>query len=335
MQQMRAPWAGLARCAPRVDLWPVLRRLGEHAAAAPRERWVAAGFPIGWISALDEGPWPCAAVTAGSAQWPASLTDLPAGPVALSYEGDLSLLQRPGVALIGARACTTYGRDNAARLAGAVAAAGAVVVSGLARGIDIAAHDAAPGATVAVLGQGLHVAMPAWQARVRGRLLDAGGLVLSEFPPDLPASLYTFPIRNRIVAGLARATVVIEAGHRSGTKNTVAHALGYGREVLALPGPIHADASAGCLDLIEQGAGVVRGPATVLAAAGLTLPVVGPVGDDPEAKVYAALSLVSTPEDIAVRTGLAPRDVTLYLGALEVQGRVVRQAGRRYIARPG
>lgn len=335
MQQLWAPWAGLARCAPRVDLWPVLRRLGENAAHAPRERWVAAGFPIGWVAALDDPPWPCAGLHVGDPEWPTTLDDLPGGPVAFAYEGDPALLQRPGVALIGARSCTSYGRDNAARLAAAVAAAGGVVVSGLARGIDSAAHEAAYGATIAVLGQGLHAPMPAWQQRIRAHVLARGGLVVSEFPPSFPAGVHTFPIRNRIVAGLARVTVVIEAGHRSGTKNTVSHALGYGRDVLALPGPIHAEASAGCLDLIEQGAGLVRSPATVLEAAGLHARRPAAPSVDPEARVLAALTTVSTPEAVAALTGIDLPTVHLLLGALELAGRVARQPGRRYVPRPG
>jgi len=261
-----------------------------------------------------------------------SLVDLPCGPVALGVEGDVSLLQRVAVSIVGARACTGYGREWAARLSGAVVAAGGVVVSGLAAGIDLAAHGAAGGATVAVLGQGLDAPMPAWQRRARERLLADGGCVVSELPPECRATPFTFPIRNRVIAGLARAVAVVEAGERSGARNTASHALRYGRDVLALPGPLGAPASVGCLDLIEQGATVIRGPHTLLEVAGLTGRAVTAAGQaaDP---LLLELDTAITPEELASRTGLAFQEVMARLGMLELTGRVIRLPGRRYRAR--
>jgi DNA processing protein len=209
--------------------------------------------------------------------------------------------------------------------------AGGVVVSGLAAGIDSEAHGAAGGQTIAVLGQGLLAPMPAWQCRVREAILADGGLVLSEFPPDAPAQTWTFPIRNRIIAGLAGAVVVVEAGQRSGARITARNALEYGREVLAVPGPLGAAASAGCLDLIEQGATMVRAIATVLQAARLGGVRPERAGAERDARVLAALGPGGTPEQVEGATGLDRRAVMAALGALELTGRVTRLPGRRYI----
>ena len=111
--------------------------------------------------------------------------------------------------------------------------------------------------------------MAGWQRRVRAQILERGGLVVSEFPPGQIADRWTFPVRNRVIAALAEVVVVVEAAAQSGTRGTVQHALQYGRDVLAVPGPLGAVASVGCLQMISEGAGLVLGPQTVLEAAGL------------------------------------------------------------------
>ena len=199
----------------------------------------------------------------GTTGWPRALLGLPGAPLSLYAEGRLAVLDRPVVAIVGSRTCTADGRAPARSLARTVVEAGGTVASGLAAGIDAEAHLAAGGWTVAVLGQGLDAPMARWQAELRARVLAGGGLVLSEYEPGASAAAWTFPRRNRIIAGLARAVVVVEAAHRSGSKNTAAHALAYGRDVYAVPGPPELPTSEGCLDLIEQGAGVVRGPQTI------------------------------------------------------------------------
>jgi DNA processing protein len=279
--------------------------------------WCSSRPEVGYLRARDPA-------------WPAALYDLPQGPVVLTWEGSLSLLSRPMVAVVGARACTPYGREWAARIAAGVAAAGGVVVSGLAAGVDLAAHEAANGATVAVLGQGIDARMAGWQRRAREALLARGGLVLSELPPDAHADTHTFPIRNRIIAGLARVVVVVEAGERSGTRNTASHALRYGRDVMALPGPLGAPASVGCLDLLEQGATMVRGVASVLAEAGLAR---GPSDSDPAEGLRELLATPRTPEELMAATGRPHVWVAERLGILELTGEVIRLPGRRYQAR--
>jgi DNA processing protein len=210
------------------------------------------------------GPYEGAWLRVGKPGWPGALRGLAGAPVALSWEGDVRLLSEPAVAVVGTRHCTATGRRLARELAAAVASAGGVVVSGLAAGIDAEAHLAAAGRTVAVLGQGLHAPMAAWQRAVRERVLRAGGLVLSEYPLHQHADRWTFPRRNRVIAGLSVATIVVEAGHRSGAKITAHHAAEYGRRVMAVPGLPAVPSFEGCLDLIEEGAEVYRGPASLL-----------------------------------------------------------------------
>ncbi len=269
-------WAALVRMCARRDGWPFLARLGGPGCVetASAVAWIRAGLPPEVAACTggaccDPSAVRAAWVTAADFAWPPDVRGVPLGPVALAFEGRLACLARPRVALVGARACTETGRAHARRLAAEVVNAGGVVVSGLAWGIDAEAHRAAGGHTIAVLGQGLRAPMPAWQARLRDRILDAGGLVVSEFDADAPARPWTFPVRNRVLAALSRAVVVVEAGARSGARITADLALYMGREVLAVPGPPDAEASEGCRAMIEEGAIPAVSPAVVLAAAGL------------------------------------------------------------------
>ena len=332
MEKMECPWTGLASIAPRRDLWPVIAALGgpEEADAADTHAWIAAGLSPGEAWSLGRAEsWRGPHIRAGGPGWPARLGLVPFGPVALQYEGDLARLDAPGVAVVGARACTPYGRSWARRIAGAVAEAGGVVVSGLATGIDCEAHLAASGATIAVLGQGLGLRMPVWQARARAAILDRGGLVLSEFPPMAPGAAWTFPVRNRIITALSSTIVVVEAGLRSGARNTASQGLTLGRDILAVPGPLEAPASEGCLALLAEGAAVVTGVAVVLETAKLKSPVKRPATR--EAKVLAALQGgARTPAETMSRTGLSWVEVGASLGTLVVDGRVIRLPGQRY-----
>ena len=258
--------------------------------------------------------------------YPAALRRVPHAPPVLFLEGRVGALDSPMVAIVGARRCTADGRRMARLLAGGVAAAGGVVVSGLAQGVDSEAHDAAVGATVAVLGQGLALPLPGRRGGLRRRLLDAGGLVLSELPPHRPASRITFPLRNRIIAGLASLTVVVEARARSGARITARNALEAGRDVLAVPGhPLH-ETSAGCLALLQEGAGMVTGVDDVLEAAGLR-----PVGSrPPEAPLLRAIGSGASFDALLNHTGMAAPALLQALTAHELAGEVQRLAGGRY-----
>ncbi|MES2335157.1 MAG: DNA-processing protein DprA [Pseudomonadota bacterium] len=209
-------------------------------------------------------------VVHGQAEYPTALTDLSDAPPVLWTLGDITLLNRSAVGMVGARNASSLGTRMARRLGQGLSEAGLTVVSGLARGIDSAAHEAAldgDGRTVAVMAGGIDVIYPAENDGL-ARLIDARGCRLSEHPPGLEPQARHFPLRNRIVAGLCRAVVVVEAAAKSGSLITARAALDYGREVMAVPGhPFDARAS-GCNMLIRDGALLVRGPQDVLEALG-------------------------------------------------------------------
>jgi DNA processing protein len=207
----------------------------------------------------------------------------------------------------------------------------------MAIGIDSAAQSEAVrvGRTVAVLGQGLGRDGASGAMRLRAGIRGSGGAVVSELLPETPAQAWTFLSRNRIIAGLARATVVVEAPHRSGALSTARHAVEAGREVLAVPWPYTHDPGAGCLDLAERGATVVRGPATVLCAAGLRAPSDRPDGDgtSPALRLLAAgLARGATLEQLAARADLTVAQALSMLAELEATGLVRRLPGQRYEA---
>ncbi|AZV92471.1 DNA protecting protein DprA [Bordetella sp. J329] len=196
--------------------------------------------------------------------YPDALRQLADPPLLLYLEGNPQVLARPAIAIVGARNATPAGKQNAYAFASALASAGWVVVSGLARGIDAAAHagalDGAPPlapATVAVLGCGPDIIYPAAHAELARRIIGQGA-ILSDYPPGTPPLPGHFPRRNRLVAGLAQGTLVIEAALRSGSLVTARLAADNNREVFALPGSIHAPLARGCHALIRQGAKLVE-----------------------------------------------------------------------------
>lgn len=206
----------------------------------------------------------------GQPGFPPRLAEIAVPPIALEVAGDTDLAA-PAVAVVGSRRATPYGIAVAERLAAGLAEAGLVVVSGLARGVDAAAHRAAleaGGRTVAVLGSA-HDSLYPPEHRGLARACRASGAVLTEFPPGTRPLPHHFPRRNRIIAGLTLGTLVVEAAARSGSLATARHAVDSGREVFAVPGPIGSDTSAGCHALIRLGATLVTGVADILEELGL------------------------------------------------------------------
>jgi DNA processing protein len=251
----------------------------------------------------------------------------------LRGRADLELLTRPAVAIVGARSCTDYGAHVARSLARELAGAGVVAVSGLARGIDGWAHRGAlerDGATIAVLGCGIDRDYPRAHAALAAQIAEKG-LVVSEYPPGVPPAPWRFPARNRIVAGLALATVVVEARERSGALITADLALEEGREVLAIPGEITSALSQGTNALIRLGATPVTRADDVLEAIGIERAEVTSAGvpaGTPAAEILAALDAGATTADEAARvTGLAPSVVAAALVELELGGLVEVRAG--------
>ncbi len=340
MYRLSAAWVAACRCSGRFDPWDAIRQLGgpEGFARASASDLIRHGVPLelaSWAESVAPLETRVPFVLAGGEGYPPALRNVPFAPPVLFFHGDIALLSRPMVAIVGARRCTPYGRRIARRLSRAVAAAGGVVVSGLAMGIDSEAHQEAllHGATVAVLGHGLLVKGRIGGIGLRKRIAAGNGVVISEFLPEYPASKYTFPQRNRVIAGLARATVVVEAGHRSGALSTARHALDTGREVLSVPGPLGEGCSEGCLDLIQRGATMVRGEHTVLQAAGLSPQPGSPARlsiPGVEQAVAEALLHGCTIEQLAERADLCVADTLGLLSRLELAGLVRKEPGRRY-----
>ena len=201
-------------------------------------------------------------ITLADEQYPALLLDTADPPPLLYVDGDPAVLSRPGLAVVGARSATPAGTDNAFAFARHLSQAGWGIISGLAQGIDGAAHEGAlasgePLATIAVMGTGINRVYPAAHKELAMRIRERGALV-TELPLDTPAVVHQFPRRNRIVTGLSRGVLVVEAAKRSGSLITARLAAENGREVFAIPGSIHSPLSRGCHALIRQGAKLVE-----------------------------------------------------------------------------
>jgi DNA processing protein len=271
----------------------------------------------------------------GQPAYPPFLRAIPDPPASLWLRGDAEpgLLSFPAVAIVGARACSSYGRGVARSLARDVAAAGVVVVSGLARGIDAEAHRgalAAGGLTVAVLGCGVDRDYPAVHAELAARIVAAGGLIVSEYESGVEPAPWRFPARNRIIAGLSLATVVVEARERSGALITADFALEDGREVLAVPGEITAATSDGTNALLRLGATPVTRSDDVLAALGFEAaeaPAGAPL--DPDAERVRALLTdgAASIDELVTRSGLPAATIAAGLMALEFAGLATEEDG--------
>lgn len=279
--------------------------------------------------------------------YPELLREISDPPPALAVRGDASVLARPCVAVVGARAATAYGLRVARGLARDLAAQGFAVVSGLALGIDAAAHEGAleaGGITVAVFASGLDRVHPARHRALAARIVAAGGALLTEFAPGTPPLRGHFPRRNRLISGLARAVVVVEARLRSGSLITARHALEQGREVLAVPGPVDAPTSAGTNELLRHGAAPLLDADDVRRALGLPPLAAGrpaPAGaaGGPEGLagvLYRALrQQPATADELARRTGRPPAELALALLELELAGFIETGRDGRLRAAPG
>src|SRR5256886_2486757 len=229
-----------------------------------------------------------------SPEFPPELLELPQQPSELYAIGRSSALSKPRVAIVGTRNCTGYGERATRTLTRALVRAGASIISGMARGIDAAAHRTAieeGGNTVAVLGTGIDVPYPVGHRQLH-RAIAAKGLVLSENPPGTKAYQGAFPRRNRIIAALAPLTIVVEAGFRSGALNTASQALALNRTVAVVPGPIDSEQSRGSNQLIQSGAQVITAPDDALSLLGITAPrekTMPPLLPDSEQKVWDAI----------------------------------------------
>lgn len=285
----------------------------------------------------------------GGPDYPKVLSDIPDAPPALWLLGNADLLEMPQIGIVGARNASSLGLRMAAMIAEGLGQAGLGVTAGLARGIDTAAHKAALSTgTIAVMAGGIDRIYPAENTALAG-LIAQSGLLVSEQPPGTQPTVRHFPTRNRILSGLCRAVVVVEAAHRSGSLITAKNALDQGREVLAVPGhPLDARAS-GCNALIRDGATLVRQASDVLAALDITpktpatskeyrpeLPhaekphpcVTPPHADQLARRVLEKLGPHPTDENLLIRDlGLSAATLAPVILSLELAGRVERLAG--------
>ncbi len=280
-------------------------------------------------------------VTWGDASYPGRLREIADPPLALAVRGPLPL-DTLGIAVVGARRASAYGRRVAEAMGRDLAQAGLAVVSGMAAGVDAAAHEgalAAGGRTIAVLGTGIDGVYPAWHGRLAEAIARDGALV-SEFPCGTPPLAANFPRRNRIISGLTIGTVVVEAAERSGSLGTARYALEQGREVFAVPGPVGVPQHHGPHRLIQEGATLVTGADDVLqhvapaardallaARAGAALAVLAPV----ERRVLDAIGGDEAHVDAVIgRAGIGAGPALETLLALELRGLVAQGPGKRF-----
>ena len=265
----------------------------------------------------------------GSAAYPRELLDLQIPPAELYAIGDASALTGPRVSIVGTRDSTAYGERITRSLTLTLVRSGVTVISGMARGIDGAAHRTAleeGGKTVAVLGTGIDVPYPVGHRQLH-RAIAERGLVVSENPPGMRAHQGAFPKRNRIIAALAPVTIVIEAGFRSGALNTASQALELGRIVAAVPGPIDSEQSRGSNQLLRDGAVLIAAADDALALLGISPPkgadCAPPVLPDSEQKVWDALAGGLTEMDsLPASTTLSMAECLAAVTSLEILGLV-------------
>jgi len=269
--------------------------------------------------------------------YPVALTTIVDPPPLLWVRGSVAAFSPPAVAIVGARAASAYGLSVAEQLAADLAARGLAIISGLARGVDSAAHRgavSAGGVTVGIMGSGVDVMYPPEHAPL-AREMQQHGAVASELVPGTPPLPHLFPLRNRIISGLSRAVVVIEAGEKSGSLITARCALEQGRDVLAVPGNVLSGRNRGAHALLRDGAKIVESADDILeelgmARRGQTPPLDGAAGSDP---VLACLT-PGEPSDldaIAERSGLTTVRLLPRLFELELQGVVARIGGGRFV----
>lgn len=329
---------------------PLPPKLTSPEALAWLQRSVSAqGRSQGWQALRDS------VLTSGirvlfADELPQALRAIPDPPLALYVQGSSDLLHQASVAVVGARRCSATGAAFALRLGERLAAMQWPVVSGLALGIDAAAHRGAiqRGQTIAVLGSGLHNLHPKSHAGLAKKILRTSGSIVSEYLPTHPSYPSNFPERNRLISGLAQAVVVVEAGLRSGSLITARLALEQGREVLAVPGSVVSPVSAGCHRLLKQGAGLVTQVQDVFTALGVEPPLAldglgsdsrlsqGVSGSTKSLEAQAFAQLTGQPKSVEVlsqATGHPVPDLLTALTRLELAG-FVQRLPQGYIPSP-
>jgi DNA processing protein len=282
------------------------------------------------------------AVHPGHTSYPRLLAETAGRPTILYVRGEIHPGDESSVAIVGTRRATPYGRQSAERIATELAQAGVTVVSGLARGVDAAAHRAAlaaGGRTIAVLGSGPDVIYPAEHQRLAEQILESGA-VISEFPPGAKPDARNFPARNRIISGMTLGTLVIEAPSRSGALITATFAADQGRDVFVIPGSIFAQSCEGTNGLLRDGARLVRNGADVLEDLGLTASTKSAASqnqlplDADEQRLYGALGKEARHiDEVAEEAGLTAGAASALLLTMELKGLIRNYGAQHYVIR--
>lgn len=296
---------------------------------------------LSWLEQTDNH-----LITLGDAYYPQRLLDTDQPPPVLYAKGNLQTLRRPGIAIVGSRHATPQGEATAEQFAESLCRAGLTVVSGLALGIDGAAHRGAlkaDGNTIAVVGTGLDIVYPAKHKTLAHQIAQYG-LLLSEYPLGTPSLTHNFPRRNRIISGLSEGCLVVEANIDSGSLITARQAIEQGREVFAIPGSIHSPVAKGCHALIKQGAKLVESTEDIVSELrhirlpdpAFSISPNGPLPDWTNLPAEASSVLVCMGFDpvfadqIAARAGLTPEQVSTMLTLLELEGAVSQLASGQF-----
>lgn len=256
-----------------------------------------------------------------------------AAPYVFYYKGNARLFSSDCFAVVGTRSSSLYGKSMTEKIAGTLAENGFTIVSGLAAGIDSFAHSAAleaKGKTIAVMGSGLNKIGPAGNIALSEKILAEGGAIMSEYLPNMPATKFSFPERNRLISGLSRGICVVEAGEKSGALITARFALDQNRDVFAVPGNVGNLRSAGTNRLLYEGAMIARSGEDILAHYGISAhsapKKAAPDYDGETRKIYdmfASADSVSF-DDMVDKTGLLPQQISAILTRLEMDGTIMR-----------
>ena len=279
-------------------------------------------------------------ISSKSAEYPQKLNNYPKMPEILFAKGNLPDAKKPTAAIVGARACSPYGRIQAFRYAKILSSAGVQIISGMAYGIDAEAHKGALEGgtpTYAVLAGGVDICYPSGNRPLYARILRENGGILSEQPPGMRARNYFFPARNRIISGLADLVLIVEAREKSGSLITAQWALDQGKIVYAVPGPVNEALSMGCHKLIYDGAGIAYSPEILLRELGFNCenkvksPEKNDLGLASDLKlVYSCLDLRPKSMDFLIqKTGLPPEKIGSLLLELTLSG-LALEVGRHY-----
>ncbi len=270
-------------------------------------------------------------------EYPAKLRNIPDPPALFYYKGKLDSFENPSLAVVGSRTASDYGLRITSRIVRDLASAGVMIVSGLAHGIDSAAHEATldvGGRTTAVFGNGLDIFYPAGNRKLAGRIIEAGCLI-SEFPRATKPIPYNFPVRNRIISGLSDGVLVVEALEKSGALVTAKLGLDQGRDILAIPGSVDSRLSAGSNELIKQGAVPVTSAEDIFnnfgwhPAKGKQRSAIDPDKLNSDEKlIYNHLSVQPVHlDELGRKVGLGPGKTAEVLLKLELKGFIIRKPG--------